>query len=149
MASVRIPPMTIVHWVLAIGLFAYLHLLKARGCRCSTERPAFCRLYTAAGLFVLWRTALLVVLARNPTALVLTADGRPNVAMAAMTGPIYLAFYAAFAWFAYDLWRDRAAACSCAAGDTTMAVLGAGGIVYSVLMALTTFAMMTLFLSVV
>lgn len=121
------------HAVAAGAVFAYLHLFRARGCACVTERADFCRLYVAAAALFAWRAIALAMQAAGAP--------RPSRAwLAASLLPI-AAFFAFFARFAYDVWLRRAlfggappAECACATEGRAARALGVAAFAYGAAM---------------
>lgn len=128
------------HAAAAGAVFAYLHLFKARGCRCVTDRPDFCRLYLAAAALFAWRAVLLALRAARPGALSYSLAGTSDLVGIAVTATLYAAFFAFFAHFAYDVWLARALSgggtaapeCPCATEARDQRLLGIGALFYGV-----------------
>lgn len=128
------------HAAAAGAVFAYLHLFKARGCRCVTDRPDFCRLYVAAAALFAWRAVLLALRAARPGALSYSLAGTSGRVGLAVTATLYAAFFAFFARFAYDVWLARALSgaagaaaapeCPCATEARDQRLLGIGALFY-------------------
>ena len=137
-----VPVLSAIHAAAAAVVFAYLHLFKARGCACVTERPNFCRLYVAAGMLFGWRLLLLGLRTARPRLLVYNVAGLPNVLGTAVSALLYLAFFVFLVRFAYGVWgaralfggADAAAACACATERRDQRLLGITALVYGLAM---------------
>ena len=137
-----VPVLSAIHAVAAAAVFAYLHLFKARGCRCVTERPDFCRLYVAAAALFGWRLLLLALRTARPSVLAYNLSGLPNVLGIAVGALLHLAFFAFLVRFAYGVWGARAlfggaggaGACACATERRDQRLLGIAALVYGLAM---------------
>jgi len=138
-----VPVLSAIHAVLTGAVFAYLHLFKARGCACVTERPDFCRLYVASAALFGWRLLLLGMRTARPSVLAYNLSGLPNVLGIAVGALLHLAFFAFLVRFAYGVWgagalfgagADGAGACACATERRDQRLLGIAALVYGLAM---------------
>lgn len=127
-----VPVLSAIHAVAAAAVFAYLHLFKARGCACVTERPDFCRLYVASAALFGWRLLLLGMRTARPSVLAYNLSGLPNVLGIAVGALLHLAFFAFLVRFAYGVLG--AGACACATERRDQQLLGIAALVYGLAM---------------
>ena len=141
-----VPVLSAIHTVLTGAVFAYLHLFKARGCACVTERPDFCRLYVAAGMLFGWRLLLLGLRTARPHAFAYSFAGPANALGTGVTAVLYLVFFVFLVRFAYGVWGERAlfgagagdgasgGECACATERRDQRLLGITALVYGLAM---------------